>query len=215
MHVYALTDAGTLFRPAAEVRRLRQCRACLKEGDPVLAAAIEQYFVNAVQATPALAEIDLWSWYPGASGSDRMQRFAALASFGRAEHGAVLVRHSPARPRHLCNRARCDPSGQLRTVHLHPHVVVRDRTVAVVDDYLTYGVSFGAAAALLLHAGARAVHCLAMGKYGRSAQRYDIVVRSDPYRPLQRFSCHGSRPMQGTYVPAAQQAFHDFLVDYA
>jgi len=78
----------------------------------------------------------------------------------------------------------------------------------VLDDYLTYGLSFSVANALLRRAGATRVTGVAMGKFGNCAQRFDIQVVGDPCKPLRPsdYRIGSARPMGGTHTDEVQLA---------
>ena len=107
-----------------------------------------------------------------------------------AERGKPLfVRHLQSKKRSKAPGIdRMDPTEQLLTLHVNPYYRdkgrIVDRHVVVIDDCLTYGVSFGVAAALLRRAGAAHVTCVALGKFGNQARGYDIEITGDPFAPL-------------------------------
>jgi hypothetical protein len=74
---------------------------------------------------------------------------------------------------------------------------------------LTYGASFGVAAALLRAAKAKKVICVAMGKFGGLARLYSIAIRGDVFAPLreQDFVIGESRHMSGAVDSNAQLEF--------
>lgn len=49
---------------------------------------------------------------------------------------------------------------------------------------MTYGTSFGVAAALLKAAGAASITCIALGKFGNQDKSYDISITGIPGAPL-------------------------------
>jgi hypothetical protein len=213
----SLSDASTLDRPMAATRVARACRSSLKTGDERLLGVLGGYLLGSIRATVALAEVDVWSCYPGAQRNSLP--LEVLASFPRTLSGQsapepVLVRHRPAVPRHLTGAGRYDPLLQLATLHVNPAYRLQGRFVAVLDDYLTYGVCAASTIALLRAAGASRVACISIGKFGNVTCGYDVSVESNPYQPGVRALCQGRSPLPSRYDWDAQGAFCAFLAEY-
>jgi hypothetical protein len=84
---------------------------------------------------------------------------------------------------------------------------VRGRTVYVLDDFLTKGLSFSVADALLRRAGAKGVVAVAMGAFGKSPQRFDITVAGDPFKALttKDYSTNGYASLRGVLPPVRME----------
>lgn len=217
---YALTNAGTYRETDPDIVALAaDLREHLKFGDRI-APGVLLHLLSSVYATDSIFGAEIWGYYPGSeSQNDDTELMALLTRLVReplnrrsAKRGQpLLVRHLPAQKRHLVGGDRADPTGQLVTLHLNPAYrgKIKGKVVAIVDDFLTYGCSFGVAAALLRAAGAKKVIAIAMGKFGHRAALYDIEVTGDPFAPLERtdFVSRGSRGLGGTHVDAAQKEF--------
>lgn len=104
-----------------------------------------------------------------------------------AQRGEPLfVRHTPSIRRHSTQGAdRENPESQIDTIHINPFYRSRlaSRHVVVIDDCITYGVSFGVASALLRSGGATSVTGVALGKFGSCAQEYSITLNAGPFKP--------------------------------
>jgi hypothetical protein len=144
-----------------------------------------------------------------------MDEFSDLArvTFNRRKKKQPLfIRHQPTVKRHqLRNADRTDPTSQLLSVHLNAEYRdwIEGNTVVVLDDYLTYGASFGVAAALLRAAKAKKIICVAMGKFGGRAELYSIVISGNVFAPLSErdFVIGESRHVSGTVDSNAQLEF--------
>lgn len=213
---FALTNAGTFgVTDEQTVKVVEALRSCLKDGFEKRKATFIVHLLSSLNVTERFRAAKWWGWYPSSESSDSvMKDFATLAreQFKRLTRGPILIRHRPTQKRHTQRGAnRTDPSQQLETIHVNPEY--RDRlkgeTVVILDDYLTYGVSFGVANALLRKAGAADVICVAMGKFGDRAQSYDIEISGDVFRPLSKedFRLIGIDSLPGEVEGQAQLDF--------
>lgn len=138
-----------------------------------------------------------WGVYPSSSSvnddtevlSDFVQRLRTTVSgVHYAKRGEPLfVRHTASIKRSRSGSGdRTDPANQIETLHLNPEYQkqLKGRTVIVVDDCTTYGVSFAVAAAFLFKAGVRAVYGVALGKFGNKLTHLQITIDSDPFLPV-------------------------------
>jgi hypothetical protein len=214
--VYALTDAGTITELDAGALVLKErLKNCLKTGAPQNRKEFIAHLLSSLCATEAARSADWWGWYPSSKANNDdvevMREFCRLAqtTFGRKSHGPLFMRHKPAPARHLQKGARTDPRMQIETVHINPDYRghLEGKTVAVLDDYITYGLSFGVAAAMLRKAGVSKILGIAMGKFGNCAEIYDIEVESDVFTPINAFKNNGYRDMIGRTSGAAQKDF--------
>ena len=217
LSVYALTDAGTInlaYGPTLSL--VNELRAYLKQGQVHRKAAFQVHLLSSLYATDVFREVDVWSCYPGSDsqndGSEVMHEFCTLArtAFKKRTRGPLFIRHKASPQRHAQrNVSRTDPKSQVETVHLNPvyRGKLNGKIVAVLDDFLTYGVSFGVAAALLHNAGVKNVICVAMGKFGGQAKVYPIEIQGDPFKPAIGFSCVGYTDMSGKHATQAQTEF--------
>ncbi|EPN28872.1 hypothetical protein F2S73_04260 [Pseudomonas syringae pv. actinidiae] len=136
----------------------------------------------------------------------------AVCQVQMARRGVPLfIRHTPSIKR-SGSRAidRTDPTDQITTIHLNPEYRfnVQERSVVVVDDCTTHGLSFGVAAAFLKAAGANEVLGLGLGKFGNTLQQYQIEIMSDPFAPVSAggFQVHSSGPFSGRNDARAQES---------
>jgi hypothetical protein len=216
--IYAQTNAGTKFETDAKMIRLvESLRNCLKSGAAHLAKAFMLHFLSSIYSTEQFSDVDVWGFYPSSNSTNIEEEIMAdfcreaRVTFGQRTRGPLFIRHKASPRRHLGGGDRTDPTSQLATVHLNPRYRGRlqGKTVAVLDDYLTYGVSFGVAAALLKSAGAAHVFGAALGKFGSCANCYRISINSDPFAPLDDYSAHGYTYMDGQIDANAQSSFLD------
>lgn len=134
-----------------------------------------------------------------------------------AKRGApLLIRHSASTKRSGGGAGdRTDPAEQVETLHLNPvyRENISGRNVIFLDDCTTYGVSFGVAAALLRKAGAKSVHCVALGKFGAQLRYYEIDIQGDPFAPINgdQYDVLVNRSFKGAHNETAQAVLRKLL----
>ncbi len=195
--VLALTNASTINQPDEIARVAGELRGYLKTGTD-LKPGVLLHLLSSVALTEEFKDTGLFGFYPGSNPrNDDGEVIAGFTHIVREEASRVrfakkgvplFIRHASVAKRHtLPSGDRTDVRGQLMSVHLNPEYRKKLREgpkVVVLDDYTTYGASFGVAAALLRRAGASAIIAVAMGKFGGCARLFDIEVTGDPFRPL-------------------------------
>lgn len=170
----------------------------------------------------------VWGTYPssGSSNDDtdvlsdfthRLRTTVSRVRFAR-RGDPLFVRHAPSPKRSAGGGGdRTDPATQIETIHLNPFYAESGRLagkhVVVVDDCTTYGVSFGVASALLRAAGAAAVTCVALGKFGNQLRYYEIVINSDPFAPIASgaYEVRQATYFQGVSSSGAQNALQSLI----
>ncbi|QQX86686.1 hypothetical protein JJQ59_28415 [Cupriavidus necator] len=111
---------------------------------------------------------------------------------------------------------RNDPTNQIETIHLNPAYSTGQlvgKSVVVLDDCTTYGVSFGVASAFLRAAGVANVLGLALGKFGNRLSYYDITINSNPFLPVANgnYVFRGRIPLGGVTNAAVQLQLHSLI----
>jgi len=216
MEVFSLINAGTIGELDSGIIKLKEkLKSCLKDGKIQNRNEFIAYLLSSLYATNSIRLVDVWGWYPSSvirnEDNEVMKEFCRLArtTFGRKTKGPLFVRHQAASKRHFQKDNRMDPTEQIQTVHINPAYrdLLKGKTVAVLDDYLTYGLSFGVASAMLFTAGVNKVIGIAMGKFGHCAQMYNIQIDDDVYSPIHNFRIGGRGEMLGATSSAAQADF--------
>lgn len=171
---------------------VKQGGGCLKA---LLAITARSLLIDGVGSESDL----VWGVFPSSGSSnndnetlsDFTHRLRTTVSRVRnAKRGEPLfIRHKSSPKRSAGGGGiRTDPSSQIETIHLNPYYKKKGnlsgRHVIVVDDCVTYGVSFGTAAAFLRKAGAAKVTGVALGKFGNQLSYYQIGINSDPFAPV-------------------------------
>jgi hypothetical protein len=207
LNIYCLTSAGTKYETDADYEKLaNRMRWCLKDGQVELKSGLTLHLLSSIYATSGFSEAKRWGFYPSSNSandlSEVMAEFTRHAGhlFKRRVKEPLFIRHKPSVKRHLAGGNRTDATSQVTTLHLNPYYKgkLKGEMVVVLDDFLTYGLSFGVAAAFLKKAGAKKVIGIAMGKFGGVAQRYQIEIEGDPFSPAHTFQQGSSIALTGT-----------------
>ena len=216
LDVFSLTDAGTKYESDAQLKRLAErLQSCLKNGQPIYKNAFRLHLLSSLYSTDGFKSADVWSYYPSSdsknSGQEIMTEFSELArtTFGKRNKGPLVIRHKPSVKRHMSGGDRNDPRSQLDTIHLNPEYrdKLAGKTVVIMDDYLTRGVSFGVSASLLQKAGAAKMIGVSMGKFGNASNVYSIEIQGDPFAPLKKYRLISMNSMTGAYEADAKLQF--------
>jgi predicted amidophosphoribosyltransferase len=216
LDVFSLTDAGTKYESDAQLKRLAErLQSCLKNGQPIYKNAFRLHLLSSLYSTGGFKSADVWSYYPSSdsknSGQEIMTEFSELArtTFGKRNKGPLVIRHKPSVKRHMSGGDRNDPRSQLDTIHLNPEYrdKLAGKTVVIMDDYLTRGVSFGVSASLLQKAGAAKMIGVSMGKFGNASNVYSIEIQGDPFAPLKKYQLISMNSMTGAYEADAKLQF--------
>lgn len=212
--IYTLTNAGTYLEDNKyAIKLIEQLRACLKEGSQYHKKAFTLHLMSSILATDVFREVDIWSYYPSSESrndeSEVMSSFCEMAryTFKKKTLGPLFIRHMTSIKRHLTGMGRQDPASQIETLHLNPAYKdkIAGKTVVVMDDYLTYGLSFGVANALLRKAGVSKAICVSMGKFGNRASLFDIMIQQgDIFKPITKYILKDVQLIPGVHSDAAR-----------
>lgn len=213
LDIYCLTSAGTKYESNADYEKLaNRMRWCLKDGQKELNSGLTLHLLSSIYATAGFSDAKRWGFYPSSNSSndlsETMAEFTRHAGhlFKRRVKEPLFIRHKASVKRHLVGGDRMDATSQVTTIHLNPYYKgkLKGETVVVLDDFLTYGLSFGVAAAFLKKAGAKKVIGVAMGKFGGVARRYQIEIEGDPYAPVTIFKQGVSTALVGVSDPSVK-----------
>lgn len=160
----------------------------------------------------------VWGVYPSSNSTNddnevlsdfthRLRTTTSRVRFAKKD-SPLFVRHTASAKRSAGGSGdRTDPTEQIQTIHLNPEYKGKlgGKHVIVVDDCTTYGVSFGVASAFLKKAGAAKVTGIALGKFGRTLEYYDITIDTDPFSPVHSFKSNAAKVLTGSNNSSAQQ----------
>ena len=219
--IYSMTNAGD-HNSISEMKPIvSKLRNHLKCGDNTDKVIFNLLFISSLLKTPPCENIDYWAYYPSSSIKQKQDEIiSSYAEIARASLSCkaqhphpIFVRHKAVQPRHSAGSSdRINPIDQVQSIHIHNHYEgkLKDKTVAVVDDFTTYGTSFGVAEALLKKAGAKNVICFALGKFGNTTHKYEINAnRINPFKPIEIECLYSSERITNAHTK--HQALNDLV----
>lgn len=219
--IFSLADLSTIHQPPTQQVFGQKVTNAVKNGGGCLNALLVLTARSLLQ--DGIGDKTLWGVYPSSSSnntdnevlSDFTHRLRTTVS--RAHHAKrgipLFIRHTPSVKRSSSKTVnRLDPSNQIETIHINPEyrTSIVGKTVVVIDDCTTYGVSFGVAAAFLNKAGAKEVIGVALGKFGNQLHSYDIDITSDPFLPVKSggYKLNSRSPIAVSNSTATQANLH-------
>lgn len=206
LDVYCLTAAGTIGETDQDYEKfVYQMRFCLKDGEPALKSKLALHLLSSIYKTQKFQTAKLWGYYPSSNStnddSDIMADFCRYSHrlFKKQMRKPLFIRHRESTKRSRSGGDRTDPASQVNTIHINPYYrgKIKGETVVIMDDFSTYGLSFGVAAAFLSKAGAKKVIAVAMGKFGNCGNRFLIEIDGDPFAPVTAFKLHKTTRLIG------------------
>jgi hypothetical protein len=223
--VRALTDLSSIYGSDDQIAFAKRLTSTVKNGGPKLNALLAATARSLLQEGISSADGLFWGVYPSSRSSNddaevlsdfthRLRTVSSQVQMARRQH-PLFIRHQPTVRRSRSNSDRNDPSAQIESIHLNPvyQGKLRKRNVIVVDDCVTYGVSFGVAAAFLKKAGANSVTGIALGKFGNCLHEHQIDISTDPFSPVQAggYAIGPMSAMDSDYNEEAKVALKDLI----
>ncbi|MEO6324897.1 MAG: phosphoribosyltransferase [Thermoanaerobaculia bacterium] len=223
--VRALTNVSGMNVTDAQAAWAKRVVNAVKNGGPRLQALLVVGARSLLQSGGDSTHDLMFGLYPSSGSanndtevlSDFTHRLRTTTSRVRFAKKAtpLLIRHVASTKRSRGGVTdRADPREQIETLHLNPFYrgKVTGRHVILLDDCTTYGVSFGVAASLLRAAGAEAVTCVALGKFGNQLRYFEIALTGDPFAPVAAGNYTvTSRPFAGVRHNEAQSALQELI----
>lgn len=185
---YSLINARTFDSSAKVIAVSGIFRNVLKANSNNKKDYVTLWLLANIYATPELEDIDLWGYYPSSIPLLQNQNDESILSqicrkarqiFKKRIDKPLFIRHMQTQKRHtIRNGDKWNPNAQLRSIHLNPELQgkISGKKIAVLDDFMTNGVSFGIAYNLLKQAGAREVVCISLGSFMHTPGFYSIQL---------------------------------------
>lgn len=225
--VRALADLSSMYVNDDQAAFARKLTETVKSGGVRLKALLtttaRSLQAEGISGTSSL----IWGVYPSSGSlnddtevlSDFTHRLRTITSrVQMAKRGIPLfIRHKKAIKR---SGGRCvdrnDPREQIETIHINPFYrgKIHGRNVIVIDDCVTYGLSFAVAASFLRKAGAASVTGVALGRFGRCLSYHPITILGDPFAPVkgsQGYQSQQRLQLNGSFDAAAQASLRELI----
>jgi hypothetical protein len=193
--VYSLTNANTKGARSKEIIDLStKFKQCLKEGNEETRSAFIAYFITGLyEIVSGIEKVHYWGVYPSSTveqDSD-LEYFKELArtSFKVMSNEPLFIRHTQAIKRSNIydgdKRIEGGCENQFETMYINPYYEkkLKGKTVAVIDDFTTYGTSGETVRALLEKAGVEKVIFITLGKFGKLYYKYTYEIEGNVFTP--------------------------------
>lgn len=198
--LYALTSANTYGVDLDESQMIDKFRSVLKEGNRSEFEALFLHLISSVMKDEDLRKIDIWGVMPSSDcelNSDMVEikeRCRYLTAKRMKE--AIFIRHTGVNKSHFTSpdeRLRIGASKHLESIMINPYYRTRlkGKTVCILDDYITNGISFEALRNLLIAAGVEKIYFFAFGRFKKGPlgvyQKEDYRIEGDIFSDTYRF----------------------------
>lgn len=196
--LYSLTRANShqyYGLSEEELKMVEGFNRLLKAGDKSYFKTLLHHFLASIMNNPEFKNVDYWSIMPS-SGTELNEDMLAFKErvrylMGKKTTEPIFIRHTatvksrllPRQLRLYCNR-------HFDTIHINPYYrkKLKNKTVCLLDDYLTNGTSFEALRNLLLKAQVKKIIFVSLGRFKKSAPpdyyKQDYEIDGDIYTPF-------------------------------
>lgn len=224
--VHALTSANTWNVSESENKIISIFKKTLKEGNQQYLSAVMLYLISTLMDNDELKNVDIWGIMPssGTAINDDLNTIKDHCRFltGNKLNQDLLIRHTPTEKSHYTpkiKRLEIGAKKHLKTIHINPYFKnkIKGKTVCIIDDYLTNGISFEAIRNLLEKAGASKIFLIAIGRYrskdsqGKgNYQKEDYTLSDDIYTTNIQYELNnrdGDFGCNGAYNESARKCF--------
>lgn len=174
--VLALTSANTYNRDTTEREVLEGFEKLLKSGDRSYFNTLYFHLISGVMKSAELRNVDRWGTFPTSSGetNQEVEELKERCRYltGKKMNDPIFIRHTRVdKSRHTPYETRISEGcvKHFDSIVLNPYYAkrIKGKTVCVIDDYMTNGISFETARNLLIKAGASRIILVALGRYKR------------------------------------------------
>lgn len=194
--LYALTSANNNSATNEESLVIDGFREFLKHGDRNYYEALFFHFISGVMKSDDLRNIQLWAIMPS-SGSTLNSDMIELKErcrylTGRYHTEPLFIRHTPVKKSHntrFNERLLVGASKHLDSININPFYKgkLKGKTVCILDDYVTNGISFESLKNLLIAAGVEKIIFVAVGRFRKAPygiyQKENYTISGDIFSP--------------------------------
>lgn len=192
--LYALTSANDNIATQNESQMIAKFKKVLKEGDRTDFQALFFHMISSIMKSDNLRKIDIWGIMPSSSTrlNDDMLEIKDRCRYltNRRMKKDVFIRHTAVTKSHQTSyeiRRNVGAKKHLDSIMINPELKgrLKGKTVCILDDYVTNGISFEALRNLLLNEGVEKIYFFAFGRFKRGQmgiyQKEDYIISGDAY----------------------------------
>ncbi|WP_342488520.1 phosphoribosyltransferase [Cytobacillus sp. FSL W7-1323] len=194
--VLALTSANTKnYSVTSEEKEILEGFSnLLKQGDRKYFNSLYFHLISGVMKDSDLRNVDIWGVFPTSNGdnNNEIEEIKERCRYltGKRNNKPIFIRHTVVDKSHYThhdNRLKIGCSKHFNSIMLNPFYTkkIKGKTICIIDDFLTNGISFETARNLLLNAGAAKVILLALGRFRRGShgiyQKEEYTITGNVY----------------------------------
>jgi len=165
----------------------------LKRNHQIYLRKFAHHLIGSIYLSKIFHSIDIWSTYPSHNQGDSINKTleGIIKVATQESHKLYLdlfIRHTTSKD---SGKARyygssVDFENQISTVHLNPKYAdkIKNKSILLIDDFITKGYSSECARNLLYRAGAKSVISIACGKYGDAFKNISIDEDFDAFEVI-------------------------------
>ncbi|WP_107923530.1 phosphoribosyltransferase [Lysinibacillus parviboronicapiens] len=217
--VLALTSANTKsYSVTSEEREILEGFSdLLKQGDRRYFNSLYFHMISGIMKDPELRSVDIWGVFPTSSGNtnEEVEELKERCRYltGKRNNKPVFIRHTAVGKSHHTTfekRLEVGCTKHFNSIVLNPDYAkkVKGKTICIIDDFLTNGISFETARNLLLEAGAKKVILLALGRFKRGThgvyQKEEYKINGKVFTPEYDFELISREDCIGEYDEGAR-----------
>lgn len=205
--ILSLTSANTWgSHSEEELKMIESFRAYLKEGDSTHQMTLLYHFLASISNNKEFRDIKDWGIMPSSgtelnSDMNLMKEKARELMNGRKKE-PIFLRHTATWKSHKSwenklNRKPCDR--HFDTIILNPYYKgkLKNRTVCIFDDYLTYGTTFETARNILISENAKKIFFVSLGRFGKQYTMQNYEITGDVSKPGYAYKLLGTKEIYG------------------
>lgn len=205
--ILSLTSANTRgFHSDEELEMIENFRAYLKKGDSTHQMTLLYHFLASISNNQEFRDIKDWGIMPSSgtelnSDMNLMKEKARELMNGRKKE-PIFSRHTATWKSHEAwqngfDRKPCDR--HFDTIILNPYYKgkLKNRTVCIFDDYLTYGTTFEAARNILLSEKVKKIFFVSLGRFGKQYTMQNYEIKGDTSKQGYSYELLNSKEIYG------------------
>ncbi|TCJ01331.1 phosphoribosyltransferase [Cytobacillus praedii] len=225
--VYSLTSANTMGAgySQSELEIVEGFRRVLKEGDKKYFNVLQLHFLASIINNQEFKEVDIWAIMPSSDielndACWELKERARLV-MGKQKKEPLFIRHTTTtKSRTMTEKDRLYCGRHFETININPQYSksLKNKTICVIDDYLTNGTSFETLRNLLYSLGVKKIIFVSLGRFkkknGIEYYKQDYRITGDVFGNSYKYDLLAEKNISGRYNLEARteiKELHDIL----
>ncbi|NUU57073.1 hypothetical protein HP548_23615 [Paenibacillus taichungensis] len=218
VNVFSLTKANSMYLTyESEKELIDGFNRLLKTGDTKYYDVLLLHFLASIVHNNDFLDVDFWGTMPS-SGTQASQQLELFKD--RVRHlmskkltQPLFVRHTATtKSHHIRNDSRIPCDRHFETICLNPFYKkkLKNKTVCILDDYLTNGTSFETLRNLLEYAGVKRIIFVSLGRFKKNVYspeyvKQDYKIEGDVFSPGYSYEFIKRENINGTFNDSANE----------